>query len=60
MDEQEKVRFSIKTAYEFGSAHGLEKEVNEIRSMVIEWDLSYVASLRKGYLISLFEKARPA
>jgi hypothetical protein len=43
-------------AYAFGVAHGFEKEVNDIRDMVIEWDSSYTTSLRKGYLVELFEK----
>jgi hypothetical protein len=56
MSEEPKVRFSIRPAYEFGAAHGLEKEVSEIRDMDIEWDSSYTTSLRKGYLVELFEK----
>lgn len=56
MIEGQKVRFSIKPAYAFGDAHGLEKEVSDIRDMVIEWDSSYTTSLRKGYLVELFEK----
>jgi hypothetical protein len=28
----------------------------DIREMVIEWDSSYTTSLRKGYLVELFEK----
>jgi len=56
MMEEEKLRFSIKPAYAFGESHGLEKEVNAIRDMEIEWDSSYNTSLRKGYLIELFEK----
>jgi len=57
MSEEQKVRFSIKPAYAFGAAHGLEKEVGEIRDMEIEWDSSYTTSLRKGYLVHLFEKS---
>lgn len=56
MIEEQKLRFSIKPAYAFGEAHGLEKELSGIRDMVIEWDSSYTTSLRKGYLVELFEK----
>jgi hypothetical protein len=34
----------------------LEREVNEIRNMVIEWDSSYTSSLRRGYIVDLFER----
>lgn len=47
---------SLKAAYAFGATHGLEKEVHEIRNMVIEWDSSYTSSLRRGYVVELFEK----
>ncbi len=56
MSDEQKVRFSIKPAHAFGEEHGLEKEVNDIRDMEIEWDSSYTTSLRKGYLVELFEK----
>jgi hypothetical protein len=46
----------LKAAYAFGAAHGLESEVNDIREMVIEWDSSYTSSLRRGYIVALFEK----
>src|SRR5688572_13995744 len=47
---------SLKAAYEFGAANGLQREVNEIRDMVVEWDSSYTSSLRRGYIIELFEE----
>jgi hypothetical protein len=48
MTEQQTEALSLKAAYEFGGTHGLEREVREIREMIIEWDLSYTSSL---YLI---------
>jgi len=45
----------LRLAYAFGVAHGLEKEINDIRSLVLEWDLSYDSSLRRGYVIELFK-----
>lgn len=54
MSEEHK-QFRIKDAYAFGAERGLEKEINAIREMIIEWD-SYTSSLRKGYLVELFEK----
>jgi hypothetical protein len=46
----------LTAAYTFGTVHGLEAEVSAIRNMVIEWDRSYTSSLRKGYIVELFEK----
>jgi len=54
-DEQTQT-LSLKAAYAFGAARGLEREVNNIRDMVIEWDSSYTSSLRRGYIVELFEK----
>src|SRR5947207_2091502 len=56
MNEEMKENLSLKAAYAFGAAHGLEKEVNDIRDMIIEWDLSYTSSLRRGYVVALLEK----
>ena len=56
MIEDQQIRFSIRPAYSFGEACGLEKEICAIREMDIEWDLSYTTSLRKGYVVELFER----
>jgi hypothetical protein len=56
MNEEQTKTLSLKAAYAFGAAHGLEREVNDIREMVIEWDSSYTSSLRRGYVVALFEK----
>ena len=56
MNEELKQALSLKAAYEFGAEHGLERDVKEIRDMIIEWDLSYTSTLRRGYIIALFEK----
>lgn len=56
MDESQTLALSLKAAYAFGASHGLEKEVNEIRDMEIEWDSSYTSSLRRGYIVDLLEK----
>lgn len=45
----------LKKAYPFGEQHGLGKEINALREMEIEWD-SYSSSLRRGYVIELFEE----
>jgi len=55
MTEEQTQALSLKAAYEFAAAHGLEREAREIRDMVIEWDLSYTSSLRRGYIVVLFE-----
>src|SRR5450432_2149599 len=54
MDEVRNV-LPLKSAYSFGETHGLSKEIAEIRNIVIEWDLSYTSSLRRGYVLELFE-----
>jgi Endonuclease NucS len=56
MNEEQTQTLSLKAAYAFAAAHGLEREVSEIREMVIEWDSSYTSSLRRGYIVALFEK----
>jgi hypothetical protein len=55
MTEEQTEALSLKAAYEFGGAHGLERDVRDIRDLVIEWDLSYTSSLRRGYIVTLFE-----
>ncbi len=55
MNNEQTQTLSLKAAYSFGVSHGLEADVNEIRNMVIEWDSSYTSSLRRGYIVSLFE-----
>jgi hypothetical protein len=56
MSDEQTPTLSLRAAYAFGAARGLECEVNEIRDMVIEWDSSYTSSLRRGYIVALFEK----
>lgn len=48
---------SLKSAYAFGSNCGHQGEVEEIRNMVIEWDMSYTSTLRRGYIVDLFERS---
>ncbi len=55
MDDEKKV-LPLRDAYTFGAEHGLEHEITAIRNMEIEWDLSYNASVRRGYVIDLFKK----
>lgn len=52
----EKIGLSLKAAYAFGQEKGLGNEIDQIRNMTIEWDLSYTSSLRRGYIVELFEK----
>src|SRR3989344_3153189 len=55
MTNEQTQALSMKVDYDFGAAHGLEREVAEIRDMDIEWDLSYTSSVRRGYIVALFE-----
>jgi hypothetical protein len=56
MTEEQTQTLSLKAAYAFGAAHGFEREVIDIRDMVVEWDYPYVSVLRRGYIVELFEK----
>jgi hypothetical protein len=56
MNDEQLRTLSLKAAYAFGESRGLEQEIKAIRDMVIEWDSSYTSSLRRGYIIELFEK----
>jgi hypothetical protein len=55
MSEEQPETLSLKAAYAFGAANGLDREINDIRNMIIEWDVSYTSSLRRGYVVALFE-----
>ena len=46
----------LKEAYIFGAEHALEKDMDDIRGMEIEWALSYTSSVRRGFVIDLFTK----
>lgn len=46
----------IKAAYVFGAEKGLGREIDAIRDLEIEWDKPYTSSLRRGYIVALFEK----
>jgi hypothetical protein len=46
----------LKAAYEFGEIHGLNQEVAKIRQMDTTWDMSYSSTLRRGYIVELFQK----
>jgi len=56
MNEEQTDTLSLRAAYAFAAANGLENEANDIREMIIEWDSSYTSSLRRGYIVDLFEK----
>ncbi len=48
--------FPLKLAYPFGADKGMGAEVDKIKNMEIEWDRTYTTSVKRGYLIELFEK----
>src|SRR5580658_1263424 len=56
MNGEQTQTLSLKAAYAFGVQRGLEREVEDIKEMDIEWDYSYTSSLRRGYIVALFEK----
>ncbi len=56
MMSEEQTVLPLKTAYVFGSAHNLDSEINVIRDMEIGWDLSYTSTVRRGYIVELFER----
>ena len=58
MTERQPQALSLPAAYEFGALHGLEHEVREIKDMEVEWELSYNSTVRRGYVVELFERHR--
>lgn len=46
----------LMAAYPFAVEHGLRAEVEAIRNMPIVWDRPYTSSVRRGYVIELFER----
>ena len=56
MDDISPKALSLNAAYAFAIEHGLEKEIGEIRGMEVEWDLSYTSTLRRGYIVKLFQE----
>jgi hypothetical protein len=56
MSEEQTTALSLKAAYEFGAEHRLAKEMHEIKGMIIKWHLKYGSSLRRGYVVELFER----
>ena len=57
MEDAQTAALSTRAAYEFGAAKGLKHEVEEIRNMEIEWERRTTSSVRRGYLVDLFERA---
>jgi hypothetical protein len=56
MDENQTLDLSLKVAYRFAAEHGLEREAEGTRTMPIDWDLKAKSSVRRGYIVDLFEK----
>jgi hypothetical protein len=46
----------LKAAYAFGAANGLANDIAAIRDLEIEWESSYDSSLRRGYIVELFQR----
>jgi hypothetical protein len=46
---------SLPAAYEFAAEKGLGTAATEIRNMEIEWDSTYTSTVRRGYIVDLFE-----
>lgn len=55
MDGEQRAVLPLNQAYPFGIENGLEIEINNIRNMEIEWDRSYTSTLRRGFIVELFE-----
>jgi hypothetical protein len=54
--EEQTETLPLKAAYLFGAEKGLAPEIDAIRGLEIEWDKPYTSSLRRGYVVTLFEK----
>lgn len=46
----------LKKAYPFAEEHGLADEARKIRDMDVEWDRPYNSSVRRGFMIELFQR----
>jgi predicted DNA-binding transcriptional regulator len=46
----------LKEAYKFAAENGLADEVEKIRAMEIEWDLSYTSTVKRGYIVDALLK----
>ncbi len=46
----------LSSAYIFGIQHGLESQIKEIEMMNTDWEMSYTTSLRRSFVVELFEK----
>lgn len=47
---------SLREAYAFAISKGLNEEVAEIKDMEIEWDRSFTSSVRRGFMVRLFQE----
>jgi hypothetical protein len=56
MPEEQTHTLPLKAAYAFGAEKGLGREIDDIKDMVIEWDRPYTSSLKRGFIVALFEK----
>lgn len=56
MEEDQTRALSLKLAYRFAAEHGLEQETNAIRNMAIDWNFKTTSSVRRGYVVDLFQK----
>ena len=44
-------------AYPFGDEHGLKDKMKRIRELAIKWERSETSSVRRGYVVTEFEKS---
>src|SRR5438105_240611 len=56
MEPKVEKAFPLRRAYPFAEEHGLAEEAHKIRDMDISWDLPYTSSVRRGFMIELFQK----
>lgn len=56
MNKTERKVLPLNSAYPFAEDKKLQKEVDEIRNMEVEWDLSYNSTVRRGHIVELFKR----
>src|SRR5262245_59800268 len=56
MPEEQTNTLPLKAAYTFGAEKGLGREIADIKDMAIDWKLPYTSSLRRGFVVALFEE----
>lgn len=56
MDQEQTKTLSLRAAYQFAAQHDLQQDAEKIQMMPIDWNLKTKSSVRRGYIVDLFER----